>query len=65
VAELLDCCRRDQYETSPHHQDGRVTVHVFRPTRDGDSWYIKLYFIEDEDGDDLTTMFISVHPSGE
>jgi hypothetical protein len=31
VVELLRRCRGDQYESSPHHLDSSVSVHVFRP----------------------------------
>lgn len=51
VTELIRRSTGDDYESSPHHQDRRVEVHVIVKNE----WYIKFYFI------DPTTVFISVH----
>jgi hypothetical protein len=53
------------YEADRHDQL-RCDVHIFKPERQGERWYIKTYFLSDlgplEDGD-VDVMFISVHPS--
>jgi hypothetical protein len=66
VAELLQRCRGDQHESQPHHFDDQVLVHFFKPTRQGEQWYIKAYLIgdpDDEDDDPRVAVFISVHKS--
>lgn len=51
VTELIRRSTGDDYESSPHHQDSRVEVHIIVKSE----WYIKFYFI------DPATVFISVH----
>lgn len=50
VADVLKKSNGNDYETSPHHQDESIEVHVIRCR----SWYVKFYF-------DPDTIFISVH----
>lgn len=57
VIRLLSRCRGNQHESSPHHQDASIEVHVFKPLDDGTQWYIKLYCIDPD------VWFISVHNS--
>lgn len=57
IIELLKATKGNQYNVSPHHLAPSIDVHVFKPTRNGRTWYIKFYFIEPE------AMFISVHES--
>ena len=64
VIELLQCCRGGHYQSRPHHFDRSVEVHIFRPRHGGEAWYIKLYFVECEDVEDMA-VFISVHRSHE
>jgi len=61
VILLLQRCRGDQYSTSPHHFDSETPVHVCEPVYHREQWYIKFYFLREED-DDLT-LFMSVHKS--
>jgi len=64
VVALLQRCRGDQYDCAPHHAEPAVPVHVFRPVREGEQWYVKAYLLgEDPDGTDAA-VFISVHKSG-
>lgn len=51
IRAIIARCNGTHHESSPHHQDPSVTVHVLRHT----GWYIKFYFV------DLDTIFISVH----
>ena len=55
VIELIKLTSGDTHETSPHHADNSITVHVFKPYKDGKYWYVKFYFIEPD------VVFISVH----
>lgn len=50
IAGLLKASRGPECTSSPHHQDGKITVYVVA-TR---GWYVKFYFYPD-------TLFISVH----
>ena len=60
VARLVLKTSSRDYDESPHHWEPTVTVHTFRPTVEGQRWYIKAYFIDPpEDG----ATFISVHRS--
>jgi hypothetical protein len=60
VARLVLKTSSREYDESQHHWDPSVAVHTFRPTVDGQRWYIKAYFIgRPEDG----ATFISVHRS--
>lgn len=51
VVDVLKRCRSQHCETSPHHDDQSIDVHVFKH----DSWYVKFYFFDPD------TVFISVH----
>jgi hypothetical protein len=55
VAHLIAQCRGHEYSTSPHHLDREITVHVFKPRRGDERWYIKGYILEPN------AVFISVH----
>ena len=55
VADLIARCRGQQYSMSPHHLDPDITVHVFKPRRGCEGWYIKGYILESN------AVFISVH----
>ena len=57
---MLRVCRAGDYATSPHHHDPTVDVHIFKPQVARRRWYIKAYFIEE---DDQTAVVLSVHPS--
>jgi hypothetical protein len=61
VAVLAKSCRGNQHSKSPHHLIPEVDVHVFQPVSGPDVWYLKVYFLDDEDSG--ITMFISVHKS--
>lgn len=50
--------RGEDYSVCPHHWDPETAVHVFRPTVDGTRWYVKAYFVDDEDGG---AVFVSIH----
>jgi hypothetical protein len=58
VIGLLNRCRGNQHETSPHHFDPTQTVDIFKPTAGGVRWYIKSYLFRDGE---VTAVFISVH----
>ncbi len=50
VGEVISIVRRSRgtdYAASRHHWDPDIEVHVFRPTVDGTSWYVKAYFLEE------------------
>jgi len=51
LCEIVMRCQGQDYQSSRHHRDKNVEVHILR--RDG--WYIKFYFV------DPVTIFISVH----
>ena len=55
VADLIQRCRGQQYSSSPHDMDPTVEVHIFRPTKNEVSWYIKGYVLANN------AVFISVH----
>lgn len=62
VIGLVKRCRGYDHSEEPHHADPGTTCHIFRPIgADGTRWYIKLYFVDDEDG--VLAVFISVHRS--
>jgi hypothetical protein len=56
VIELVRKSTGNAYSVSPHHADASVDVHLFKPTKDGQRWYVKAYFTPDK-----SAMFISVH----
>ncbi len=51
VRRIIEKCNGKDYESSPHHRDSSIEVHIIR--RSG--WYIKFYFVDPD------TVFISVH----
>lgn len=59
VVALLSRCRGPQYECGRHHQDNSIDVHIFKPMEGPQQWYVKLYFLETDDGG--LVMFMSVH----
>ena len=65
VIDLLQSCRGDQYDESPHHFSAEILVHIFKPTRLKQSWYIKVYFATApmQTVEDDAAVFISVHKS--
>jgi hypothetical protein len=56
VVRLLQRCPGKRYRASPYHFDRRILCHEFMPELDGESWYVKAYFLS------LDAVFISVHP---
>lgn len=58
VITLLHRTKGDQFTEAPHHWDGATTVYTFRPWHDGRYWYVKAYFVDDQDS---RAVFISVH----
>ena len=56
VVELLRKTTGTNYTSSPHHADASVQVHVFKPTKSGQRWYVKAYFAPD-----ASAVFVSVH----
>lgn len=60
VIALLRKCDRADYEAAPLRDDPTVDVHIFKPTVRRVKWYIKAYFIED---DEQVAIVLSVHPS--
>lgn len=57
VIELIQCCSGNQYETSFHHKDISIKIHILKPVKQEKTWYIKFYFLEPD------VVFISVHES--
>ena len=55
VTEILKRSRGSQYQSSPHHMDKQIDVHVIKSLYKNKRWYIKWYFIEPD------AVFISVH----
>jgi hypothetical protein len=60
VVALLERCRGNQYSVRTHHFDAKITVHVCCPRHRKEEWYIKFYFLNEEDAG---TLFMSVHKS--
>jgi hypothetical protein len=58
VVALVLRTRFEEYDASPHHWDRSVVVHTFKPTVKGVRWYVKTYFLDEEEG---TATFVSVH----
>jgi hypothetical protein len=52
VINIIKQSRGDDHETSPHHLDKTIDVHIITTTK----LYIKFYFLDPD------TWFISVHP---
>lgn len=55
VAEILKKTKGTEHETSPHHLDSCVMVHIVKTRYARRNWYIKWYFLEPD------AVFISVH----
>jgi len=55
VISLINKTSGEEYQSSPHHQDKTIDVHIFRPFKDDFYWYIKFYIIEPD------IIFISIH----
>ena len=51
IIEILKKSRGNEHQSSPHHYDLSITVHVVKTSE----WYIKWYF------SDPNSIFISVH----
>jgi hypothetical protein len=57
VADLISRCKGQEYSSSPHDFDPSTEVHVFKPMKDKQRWYIKGYLLSEK------AVFISVHRS--
>lgn len=55
VISLINKTSGKEYQSSPHHQENTIDVHILCPFKDGFYWYVKFYFIEPD------IIFISVH----
>lgn len=55
LANIIGRARGSNYESSPHHFDPLIEVHVITSWHDGARWYIKWYYLEPD------VVFISVH----
>lgn len=55
VTQILKKSRGNEYESSPHHMDQSIDVHVVKTSYQREEWYIKWYFVEPD------AVFISVH----
>ena len=55
VTEILKRSHGNEYESSPHHMNQHIDVHVIKTRHKSKKWYIKWHFIEPD------TVFISVH----
>ena len=55
VVELINRCKGQEYSSSPHDFDSGIEVHVFKPVKDQQRWYIKGYLLS------AKVVFISVH----
>jgi hypothetical protein len=54
VDDLMDLIKKSSgsnHQSSPHHQDGNIDVHVIQAR----GWYIKFFFLDPD------VIFISVH----
>ena len=51
VVKIIKRAKGTEHESSVHHLDASVTVHIIKSA----GWYIKFYFLEPD------TWFISVH----
>ncbi len=56
VVRLLQRCQGREYTASPYHYDRGVICHEFKPSLDGERWYVKACFLSSD------AVFISVHP---
>ncbi len=55
VIAVLKRANGNQHQSSPHHYDATITVHIVKTNHAGVDWYIKWYF------DKPNSVFISVH----
>lgn len=55
VAALINKARGTDYNSSQHHFDKSIQVHIVQVRHQGKSWYIKWYLLEPN------SWFISVH----
>lgn len=55
VGNIIARAKGNEYELSNHHVISAIDVHVLKTSYQGQSWYIKWYFIEPD------SVFISVH----
>ena len=55
VVNILKRSRGDEHESSPHHYDKQILVHIVKTTYEVQEWYIKWYFVDPD------CVFISVH----
>lgn len=54
---LISRCRGTQHQAAPLTGDPSTLKHELKPEIDGEQWFIRFYFIDDD------SVFISVHPS--
>ncbi len=55
LIKILNKSRGNEHETSAHHFDNSIDVHIIKTNFSGVYWYIKWYFLSPE------CVFISVH----
>ncbi|MCA9791031.1 MAG: hypothetical protein KC910_04520 [Candidatus Eremiobacteraeota bacterium] len=55
--EIVKCTLGTQHENQAHHQVGYPPIWILKPTFQGETWYVKGYFLAEQ------TWFISFHPS--
>lgn len=55
LIQILKKSRGNEYESSPHHMDSSIDVHVVKTRYSSEQWYVKWYFVEPD------VVFISVH----
>jgi hypothetical protein len=55
VAAILGQAKGNEHQSSPHHCDAGIEVHIVKTKHSGRNWYIKWYFV------DPNSVFISVH----
>ncbi len=52
---ILKKSKGNEHQSSPHHYDPNINVHIIKTSYSGVTWYIKWYF------DEPNSIFISVH----
>lgn len=60
VIAMLRRCDQSEYVEDFLHDDPSTVVHIFKPLYKRRRWYIKAYFVEQ---DEQVAIVISVHPS--
>lgn len=55
IANIIGRARGSHYESSLHHFDESIEVHIITIRHGGQRWYIKWYYLEPD------VVFISVH----